>query len=606
MTGPSVSWGRALLVAGLLLGGCGPLVAASSSVYSFFTFPKLLCLSAGALLSWVGLAVLPREGPSGRWPLAAPAAACGAALLASSLLSRDPALSLAGDLRLCAYGTLQLGLLAALHYAAAAARPWVSVRLVIGSTLGVAAALAAYGLAQKGGVHLIAGLAHALPEGRITGLQGSPVFLGACLMAALPGAFLFARSPSRAERWLGWTSGALVGAALWLTYSRAAWLGAATAWAAWAVFRSRTGPAGAGAPAGPGAGRPGLRSWQAAAVAAFLVAAGLAGWLASRSQRQGLSHSDLSRVQLWRASLRVFAEDPWLGSGPDTWEGALGPLKDDAFLGTLGLRVMENHAHNDWLQALATTGLLGLAAYLWLQWALFRAARASLARAPGREAAALASALLALFVQMKVNPAPLASLAVAAVFSGFLLPEPAPAPRLPSALLCLPLAAAAWLSLGFYRADAAYLRAFKALRSGRPAEALREFGAAARLNPTSTRYWLGKADAAHALARTERDPEKGRAFLQEAVASARAAAAWRPGAAEAHNLLGVSLLRLGQAGRPEALAEAEEVLERALTLDRGSTVLLSNAQLAARLRGRSDREAAFGAELARLRRLGER
>ncbi|TBR26335.1 O-antigen ligase domain-containing protein, partial [bacterium] len=343
----------------------------SADVYARFTLPKLLCLSVGTLLAWLGLAAGAGREPGaglGRWPLAAPSAACAAVLLLSSLFSLDPAVSVLGDVRLSAYGLLELGLLAALHLAAAAARPEVRIRDVLGAVAASAAALSAYGLAQKAGFEPMPGLALALPEGRITALNGNPVWLGASLLMGLPAALFFALSPRRSERLLGASAFALTAVGVLLTFSRAAWAGAATACAAYALLRA-----------------PARRPWLAPAAAAAALAAALV-WGSLGGQRHGLMRSDSHRVQFWLASLRAFARDPVLGSGPDTLEAALGPVKDAAFLGALGLRSTTSHAHNDWLQALATTGALGLGAYLWLQLALLRAARDALA-GPGREEA---------------------------------------------------------------------------------------------------------------------------------------------------------------------------------------------------------------------------
>ena len=330
--------------------------------------------------------------------------------------------------------------------------------------------------------------------------------------------------------------------------------------------------------------------------------------------------SDSARVQLWSASLRAAARAPLLGAGPDSLEGALGPVKNDAFLASLGLSTMAAHAHNDLLQALATVGLLGLGAYLWLQWALLRAARDALVGHAGpagperAEAAALAAALAGLFVQMKLNAAPLPSLALAAVFSGLLLPgsvspggRTAGADRRVARLLCVPLAAAVLLSLQLYRADAAFRRGTADRRAGQTLSAAQEFQRAAGRNPANPEYWAAATDQLWTLSRLEPDAARRRGLVEGGVAAARTAAAWRPGAVEAHNLLGVWLLRLGrETGRQEPLAEAAAALDRAMALDVGSTVSRENARLVARGRGQSEREAALGAELERLRRAGRR
>lgn len=82
-------------------------------------------------------------------------------------------------------------------------------------------------------------------------------------------------------------------------------------------------------------------------------------------------------------------------------------------------------AHNDWLQVLVETGLVGLALALWATFAVLRAARAD----PWR-AAALAGLLLHVLVEFDLQVPALATLAVALAA---LSPHAGPSPRAPRA-----------------------------------------------------------------------------------------------------------------------------------------------------------------------------
>jgi hypothetical protein len=67
-----------------------------------------------------------------------------------------------------------------------------------------------------------------------------------------------------------------------------------------------------------------------------------------------------SRPALWSAALRIAADHPWLGVGPDNYRLAYGPY--------LGIARWDErvHANNMYLEVLAGAGAVGLAALLWL------------------------------------------------------------------------------------------------------------------------------------------------------------------------------------------------------------------------------------------------
>ena len=75
----------------------------------------------------------------------------------------------------------------------------------------------------------------------------------------------------------------------------------------------------------------------------------------------------LPRMLLWSTALAVTRDHPWLGVGPDNFRHVYG-----RYLGlvTWDTRV---HANNTYLEVLANTGVVGLAALAWLVVALFTA-----------------------------------------------------------------------------------------------------------------------------------------------------------------------------------------------------------------------------------------
>lgn len=549
-------WGLALAVVGVLL-------AASPSVASYYAPPKLVVLALGAAWAWACILRRPDASFRPDTPLDLPLAALGLVLLLSTLASEDPAVSVLGSYAMHAYGLLPLGLCAALFYGTVCSgqslQPAASMRFCLWAGL----ASAFYGLLQKAGVEMIWGLPSALAYGRISALQGNPTFLGSCLLMLLPVALHFALDRKGSDRSLGWTALALLSTAVALTLSRAAWLGAAAGCTAYLVWTGRT-------------------KARGLIMAAVLLACGLV----VVAKFRPVAQSDSMRLRLWESGLRIFTQDPWLGSGPDTFQSALGRAMTDGYLRTHGRNVSQNNAHNDLLQVLTTTGLAGLLAYLGVLLGAARAARQALNDPARRDAAAaLAGALLGLFIQAKFNAAPLASLALAGLFAGLLArPGKAPLPRTAPAAAMLFCLVALGVAGRLYWADRAQMTAIAHANAGRNQQALDGYRRASRLNPAETSYQLARTRLLLNLAKTVTEPGVRLRFLQEAVAAARRSAVWRPASVTAQQSLGVSLTMLSVATGPVGLAEAEQAFDRALKLDRGLPGLLENRIKVARLR----------------------
>jgi O-antigen ligase len=126
-------------------------------------------------------------------------------------------------------------------------------------------------------------------------------------------------------------------------------------------------------------GRPGRRSSRAAwgAALAVIVLAGAAtvaldtGRLRTRWEALGKMFTEsesveLYRVQMWRDTVPMVGDHLGLGSGLDTF-GAL----SDSYR-TFPSRARWAQTHNDYLQWLAETGLVGAALALWFLWTLGR------------------------------------------------------------------------------------------------------------------------------------------------------------------------------------------------------------------------------------------
>ncbi len=541
--------------------------------------PRLAALALTAALSWASLWNRPGWR---RTPLDAPLLAFLAALLLSLAAAADPYLGLVGMYSLHAYGLAGFLLCACVCLACAwSDEPLDPDRLLL-AALWAAAAASAYGLLQKLGLEPFAGV-RASGSGRLTGPQGDPVPFGACLLLFIPVAAHFWRDPSPSRRAAARLGGALVLAALVLTLSRGAWLGAAAGLAVYLWLS--------------GARLPRARA------AALISLAAAAVILATVVLRPTAKASDSARWALWESVARSIPRHPWLGAGPDSIQALLRRERTDAFIRILGPTKSQVSAHNDFLQVLATMGLAGLAAYLWLLAGAWRCVSAALKEGRHRSAfAAIAGALAGLFVQAKFNPVPLSALVLAGLFLGLTARgEPRPGRALPFKAAAVFVCALVFLlALWLCRADRAFHWARSYEAAGRPGPALKAYRAAVSLNPYEFHYRLNAARFTAALAAANPNQEARLALLEEAAASGREGARLRPALADGFAMHGTYLLLAGAHGAPPRFSEAAAALDAALERDPYLPALLENRMMLARALGDSGRAEALRVRLERV------
>ena len=222
-------------------------------------------------------------------------------------------------------------------------------------------ALSVHALAQIAGLDPFVS-AEKLQFGRAVAYNGSPVDLGAILAMAAPLA-------------VGWLP--LVLAGIWATGSRGALLAVAFAM---------------------GSKRVRLLLLPLLFVPLFLKAP-----------------KDVARVEMYKMAWSGFLERPFLGHGPNTFAFIFTERKTPRLVEAVGSAYLQQHAHNDILEALCSVGLLGLAAYLFMVWPMLRS-----------------QSLVALFVILKYNPVSFEVLCVAALIAAQLdepVKESSPAMR---------------------------------------------------------------------------------------------------------------------------------------------------------------------------------
>lgn len=530
-----------------------------------FTLAKLLTLNAALAIAACGAAAVPQAIAGGRTVLDFPLAAGLILLCVSAAFSDDPFTSFRGRYDSYAYGVWGLALVAAASQLAARGargREDGALRWLGWS----AAAVGGYAILQKLGIDPVFQVKQ-LPTGnRAVSTLGSPVDLGAMLALLWP---LTLRRVDAERGAFPLLLAVLVAGGLLASGSRGAMVAAAAGTACYWLLSRRE----------PRASLP--RSLGAAALAAALVL----GW----SFRSSASVRDLARVEVWKTALAAFRIRPWLGWGPDGFEDAFKILRSDLFVELLGSGTYQAYAHNDLLHVLSGTGLLGAAAYAWLLVSLGLAAKRALQSKQSRgRAAALFSGLLALWVNLALNPVALEVLVLAAVCAGLLVSLPAaPEARAPARFPLTVLAALAAASLVhafvLARADAAYKRGAKAQAAGSFAAARAEIARARRAAPCELDYITGEVNALGDWINATRDVPERLSLLALGDAAAGAALSCHPRKSMSH-YVAASVSRMhADLGFKDRLPQAVGEFDRALALDPKFEPLRNARRDAARL-----------------------
>jgi O-antigen ligase len=225
-------------------------------------------------------------------------------------------------------------------------------------------------------------------SGRPGGPFGSSAYLGAAMSVLAPLAAAHAVEARDWRRLMAGAAAAMGAVALVLSGARAAWLGALVALAAsgvaWRAARRR--PVGA-----------------LAAVAVLVVAAAMAG-LGSRIGDLGSSEAGGLRGRLdeWRVAMRMVADDPVTGAGPEGHRIAFAAAVDEPYERRHGREPLPDRAHSIVLDTAVTGGIPAAAALLaFMLVATRRALRAARAADPalaGLGVAALAHLTASLFL----------------------------------------------------------------------------------------------------------------------------------------------------------------------------------------------------------------
>ncbi|MHB8572429.1 MAG: O-antigen ligase family protein [Candidatus Dormibacteria bacterium] len=360
-----LAWER-LEAAGLLVAVVLVPLLFSVSVSDHFALPKVVALHLGAglcLAGWAGHCLTTRRPRLGR--LQALALAAWLAVVAgSTVASVDPrvsALGLAGrfeglSTQLC-FGVLVVSSAGP----AFRRRP----RTWLGVVAATAAAASIYGLVQRFGLDPIDWVVD-IP-GRAASTLGNPIVLAGYLDLTIPATVALALLTRGLSRFGAGAALVLQLAALTATYSRGGWFGAVAGAGVFILLGHRRA----------------LQAWGARglALAAGVAALGLAGLVllpgtgplgVPERLASGFDPHDVSamaRQGFLVTGLALVVERPLLGSGPDTVQEVY-PERRGALEAVTAPNTVVTKLHDEYLQVAATSGLIGLAAWLLLLAAL--------------------------------------------------------------------------------------------------------------------------------------------------------------------------------------------------------------------------------------------
>jgi hypothetical protein len=271
-------------------------------------------------------------------------------------------------------------------------------------------------------------------EVRIFGTLGHPNILGAYLVMALPlMVWLWSNTSSRLAQIALSLLVACSLATIIATLSRGAWMAMVAAGIAWGILSWRAARAKKAQVADSAAGAavvPGSRRILAATGALLLCLALLAPAMSSlgpnlahRIREIGAMSSPTarSRVEIWRAGLRMAADHPLLGVGVDAFAAAFPRYRTPEYW-AIEWGGTPTKAHNEAIQILATQGIFGMTAALLVVALVIRAVwRAAGAAHPAirRGAIAVGAALAGFAVQAFPSFTTVATGTLAAALAGW-------------------------------------------------------------------------------------------------------------------------------------------------------------------------------------------
>lgn len=374
-----------------------PLVVAPRIFSSAIDLPKRLALELFLLAGWASLAgewIARGSARTRRTGLDAPLAGMLLAAFLSSILAVNPWLGADQSLMLLSYAFLVWGIAAGINAAL--------IPRLLAAVLAAGGAVALYGILQYGGIDPMPWSSSW--GSRCFGTVGNPIFFAEFISPVFILAVVHLAAEENEER--KDLMGLLVLVlflALLFAQTRSAWIGSIAGLAAAFACIRWVAPEGRSLLARN-------RAWLVSA-AVFAVAVTLTISSARFFGKSALPVRDRlhdmvnmkgwtvrHRLVLWRAGGMMLRESPLTGVGPAHFRTYF-PAMQSSFRPKLAAKGFtfppkESKSHNDYVQAAAETGLLGLGFLLWMMAAVWRTGILAVRRAPSPQTGAIASGLL--------------------------------------------------------------------------------------------------------------------------------------------------------------------------------------------------------------------
>ncbi len=240
---------------------------------------------------------------------------------------------------------------------AAVTHQWREWRIVLASILGTACLLSLYGVAQHFGADL-SDLAILARTGRVFSSFRNPIFFGGYLALVAPLLLCATVSGSLLRRVAAMLGLGVALAALYLTFTRAAWLGAAGGLVLFLLLSGCATGRRRMARAGIGLAVAAVVAWGVVAIPTTTTALETHDAASDLATLGSVSHSrNDGRVAIWEISLRMIADRPVLGLGLDQMGSAFESYRTERFDSAEGAEVGADRAHSDPLHLAVVAGV---------------------------------------------------------------------------------------------------------------------------------------------------------------------------------------------------------------------------------------------------------
>ena len=350
----------------------------TTSTFELFEFPKMILVYLLTILivaAFLVKSVVLGKLQLSRTPLDKPIAAFVLVNILSTIFSIDRYTSILGYYTRFNGGLLSLFCYVALYYIFIGEMGDKRNRFVR-SLLLSSLLVSIYGILQHFGIDKDYWVQDV--QRRVFSTLGQPNWLAAYLIMVLPVslAWMIENSKHQMSKLFYISLPTVLYAAFWFTYSRSGLLGFGAAMVTFLVFL----------------GKENLKknwrplflvglSWLLISVLAFsltisekIPVARAATPSAAEQERGSPSSEPRSvtgstvqiRLAVWKGTLNLIKDRPLLGAGPETFGYSFLPYRPAELNQTAEWEFLYNKAHNEYLNIAACTGLLGLAAYLWI------------------------------------------------------------------------------------------------------------------------------------------------------------------------------------------------------------------------------------------------